>query len=92
VQNQQAVRKRQDRQPSPRAEIKQSAVRSAAPSDAEVPSPAIAIQQELDRQLRAQAGGAEPARWSTRSTLVFSASVSLALWAAIAAAAYAALR
>jgi hypothetical protein len=67
-------------------------VRAAAASDAEVPSPAIAIQQELDRQLRTQAGAAADAnRWSPRATLAFSTSVSLALWAAIAAAAWAAL-
>jgi len=92
VQNQQALRKRQDRASPPQAKVKQSAVRPAAASDADVPSPAIAIQQELNRQLQAQPGAAEAGRWSPRATLLFSTSVSLGLWAAIAAAAYAALR
>jgi hypothetical protein len=50
------------------------------------------MQQELDRQLRAQAGGAEADRWSPRATLLFSTSVSLGLWAGIAAALWAVLR
>jgi hypothetical protein len=91
VRNQQALRKHRDRASSPAAQIKQSAVRPAVASDPDVPSPAIAIQQELDRQWRAQAGDAKADRWSPRATLAFSASVSLALWAAIAAAAWAAL-
>jgi hypothetical protein len=91
VQNQQALRKRQDRPSAPQAKLKQSAVRAAAASDPDVPSPAIAIQQELDRQLRAQPGAAEAGRWSPRATLLFSLSVSLGLWAAITAAAWAAL-
>jgi hypothetical protein len=74
--------------PSPRAQLP---MRAAESTDAEVPSPAAALQQELDRQWSAQAGASESRRWSPRSTLIFSTSISLALWAGIAAA-WAALR
>jgi hypothetical protein len=68
------------------------AVRAAKTDDVSAPSPAIALQHELERQWRARAGIQQAVRWSPKATLAFSGALGLTLWAAIAAAALAALK
>ena len=88
---QRVIRKELEDAPQGPAPRTQPPMRAAMATDADVPSPAAALQQELNRQWRAQADPSASRRWSPRSTLIFSTSVSLALWAGIAAV-WAALR
>jgi hypothetical protein len=67
-------------------------VRVASVVDEQVPSPATAMQILLARRLGEIPDEQSSGRWTPRRTIAVSASVSLALWAAIAAAAYAAFR
>jgi hypothetical protein len=67
-------------------------VRAAKTDDVAAPSPAIALQHELERQWRARAGIQQAVRWSPKASLAFSGAIGLTLWGVIAAAVLAALR
>jgi hypothetical protein len=51
---------------------------------AEVPSPALALQQRLFAELTAEDADDDGRRWSPRATMMFCGAVSLTLWGAIA--------
>jgi hypothetical protein len=53
-------------------------------SQADIPSPALALQQRLLEQLNAEAAEDDGHRWSPRATMLFCGAVSLAAWGAIA--------
>jgi hypothetical protein len=56
----------------------------AKDSLAEVPSPALALQQRLFAELTAEDADDDGQRWSPRATMMFCGAVSLTLWGAIA--------
>jgi hypothetical protein len=69
-----------------------SSVAVATGEEESRPSPALALQQQINEAWSEDARADPDTRWSPRATLLFSGSVAGLLWGAIAMAIYAATR
>jgi hypothetical protein len=75
--------------PEPASFQPRAVLRAAQLADAATPSPAVAMQHELERQWRLRASASQSSRWSPRATLAVSTAIALALWGAVATALFA---